>query len=147
MDYGHIQVGGGAWVKNADVKEGTKVKILNETIRVESRFKDNEGNAKMQDVCKIKFQGDEEAKNVNLNRATLRGLVDAYGKDSKEWVGKILTAHVENTSVAGKRVKALYLVPEGYSVEEDDEGYLQVVSKSANIDAPNDDPDPDEIPF
>ena len=147
MDYSQV-TRGGAWIKNSDVVEGTKVKILDEATRVESRFKDDKGNTKMQDVCKVKFQGAAEAVNVNLNRATIRGLVDAFGKDSRDWVGKVLTAHIENTSVAGKRVKALYLLPEGYEVSEDAEGY--VIVQKVGGDKGNSEPteeDSSELPF
>jgi hypothetical protein len=124
MDYSNV-ARGGSWAKAADLKDGTRAKILDECTRVESQFKDDKGNVQMRDVCKVKFEGVGEL-NTNLNRATIRALVEAFGKDSKEWIGKVLKVHTERTTVAGRRVTALYLVPEGYEVGEDDEGYVAI---------------------
>ena len=148
MDYGAL-TRSGTWVKAADLAAGTRARILDEATRVESQFKDDKGNVKTQDVCKVKFENVGEM-NVNLNRATIRGLVDAFGKDSKDWIGKVLKVHTEKTTVAGKRVTALYLVPEGYEVGEDAEGYVQVTRIGTDeISTPNDgsDIDPKDIPF
>jgi hypothetical protein len=120
---------GGAWAKAADLKEGQKAKIVDECAPIESQFTDDKGNKKTQDVCKVRFQGMEDALNVSLNRATIKGLVEAFGADSKAWIGNVLTVHTEKVAVAGKRVTALYLVPEGFEVGEDDEGYVQIVRK------------------
>src|ERR1700722_18313925 len=93
---------GGAWAKGSEITNGTKAKIVSETVHSESQFKDKNGNPKMQDVAKVRFDGKEEAMNMNLNRATIYGLIDAFGEESKEWCGPVLTAHTEKTTVAGK---------------------------------------------
>jgi hypothetical protein len=118
---------GGAWARGADITQGTKAKIVSETVHSESQFKDKNGAPKMQDVAKVRFEGKEEAMNVNLNRATIYGLIDAFGEESKEWIGKVLTVHTEKVVVGGKRVTALYLVPEGFEVKENSEGYVEIV--------------------
>lgn len=117
----------GAWVKAAELKEGQACKIVDECTPIESQFLDDKGNKKTQDVCKVRFEGVADAMNVNLNRATIKGLVSAFGADSKQWIGHKLTVHTEKVAVAGKRVTALYLVPEGFEVGEDTEGYVQIV--------------------
>lgn len=86
---------GGAWAKGSDLASGTKAKIVSETVHSESQFKDKNGAPKFQDVAKVRFDGKDEAMNVNLNRATLYGLIDAFGEESKEWINKPLTVHTE----------------------------------------------------
>lgn len=143
---------GGKWAKGADITSGTRCKITDEARRVESQFKDDEGNPKMQDVCKVRFEGGTEAVNVSLNRATIYGLIDAFGKESNGWIGKVLTAHTEKVVVGGKRVTAMYLVPEGFEVGEDDGGFMEVRKSGAKgqngaPDAGSDEISPEDIPF
>ncbi len=139
MDYSKV-TRGGAWVKAAELKSGIKAKILDECAPIESQFKDDKGNVKMQDVCKVRFEGTEDPLNVNLNRATLKGLVEAFGPDSKAWIGQVLTVHTEKIAVAGKRVTALYLLPAGFEVRENDEGYVEIarVGEPVKAAAPKD---------
>lgn len=115
---------GGAWVDKKAVVNGTKCKIVTETEPRETEWG-------TQDVAKIRIQGEEESKNVNLNKATINALVEEFGEDSKEWIGKVLTMQTEKMVVAGKRVTALYLLPEGYLLTEDDAGYL-ILTKDAS---------------
>jgi hypothetical protein len=144
---------GGAWAKGSDIQNGTKAKLVSETTHSESQYKDKSGNPKFQDVAKVRFQGKEEPLNVNLNRATLYGLIDAFGEESKDWIGQVLTVHTEKVVVGGKRVTALYLVPEGFDVREDANGYIEIVRKGDNRadiqveDAPKDDINLDDLPF
>src|SRR3990167_2381131 len=125
-EYTKTQFVSGGWVKTSELKNETKAKIKNEVVPVQSQFKDKNGNEKKQDVGKVLFQGQKEAVNVNINRATIFGLIDAFGNDSKNWIDQVLTVHTEKVMVAGKRVTALYLVPKGYSVHENDEGYIEI---------------------
>lgn len=122
----------GSWVKGSEVKSGTKCKLVAETNPRQSQFLDKNGNPKVQDVSKVLFQGETEPKNINLNRATIDALVEAYGEDSKEWMGYTLTAQTEKVVVAGKRVTAVYLVPEGYEMKEDEQGYMHIVKIGAD---------------
>ena len=106
----------------------------------------------MQDVAKVRFQGIEEVKNMNLNRATLNGLVDAFGEDSKKWIGQVLTAVTEKMVVGGKRVTAVYLLADSYELKEDEAGYMIIVNpaKETVQVAPNeteDEVNPEDIPF
>jgi len=123
----------GTWIKGSDVKSGVKAKLLAETMPRESQFKNEDGTPKMQDVSKIKFQDKDDTYNVALNRATIDGLVEAFGGESRNWVGKVLTAQTEKMIVAGRSVRALYLVPDGFEVSEDENGYM-TVSKSVKDD-------------
>ena len=132
----------GSWVKSDDVKSGTKAKLISETAPKQGKFTDDEGKPKMQDVAKIRFEGVEEPLNIALNRATIYGLIDAFGSDSKEWIGKTLTTQTEKMIVAGRNVRALYLIPEGFELTEDSGGY-NVITKIGDVD----DITPEQIPF
>ena len=111
---------GGAWVKGSEVTAGSKVKIVSETEPQPSQFTDKNGKIKTQDVCKVRFQGGQDALNMSLNRATTNALVDAFGEDSKTWIGQVLTAHTEKVRVAGVARIVVYLLPDGYEVQDDE---------------------------
>jgi hypothetical protein len=122
----------GAWVKGSELRSGTKCKLVSETTPQTSQFKNKDGSVKMQDVAKIRLEGDDEPKNISLNRATIDALVDAFGEDSSKWIGKTLTAETEKTQIAGKRVTVVYLVPDGYEVKEDLAGYVHIVKSGSD---------------
>jgi hypothetical protein len=154
MRYTKSSTVSGAWVKASEVVSGTKCKLVAETIPSESTY---EGKVIKNNSSKIRFQGEEgEAKNVNVNRPSINGLIDAYGEDSKDWIGKVLTAQTEKMLVGGKRVTALYLIPEGFEMKEDENGYI-VISKigvqtearnSVNgLDYPSEEINAEDIPF
>lgn len=124
-----ISVSGG-WAKASELETGTRAKIVSETTPTASQFENKDGSPKMQDVAKVRFEGKPEPLNVSLNRATVNALIDCYGDDSKDWINKYLTVHTEKMNVAGKRVVALYLIPEGYELKEDEGGYLVIVNSS-----------------
>lgn len=130
----------GSWVKAGELKNGTKAKIVSETAPAPSTFLNKDGTTKMQDVTKVKFQGATEPVNVSLNRATINGLVDAFGEDSKDWQNHILTVETEKVRVAGKAVVAMYLIPEGYKKVDDANGYAMIVKDDVKVEADNDIP-------
>jgi hypothetical protein len=138
---------GGAFVKASEVVSGTKCKLITETNPTESIW---EGKTIKNNVAKIRFQNDQEEKNVNVNRPTINALVDAFGEDSNNWIGKVLTAHTEKMVVGGKRVTALYLIPEGYKLTEDMNGYIVIEKEGVtleNINEPEEVINLDDIPF
>ena len=145
MQYKKKTGGGGKWVDKSELTNGQKAKIVTETETVEGQY----GS---QDACKVRFQGAEESVNVNLNQGTINGLIDAFGDDSKDWINKVLTVQMEKMVIGGKRVTALYLIPEGYVLGEDENGYIEIqkggakVVKEVTVDA-DDDINPEDIPF
>ena len=112
----------GAWVKASEITSGVKAKLVSET-------QPTEGEYGKQDVAKIRIENETETKNVRLNKPTISGLIDAFGEDSKEWINKELTIHTEKMIVGGKRVTALYLLAEGFTLGEDKGGYLVITKK------------------
>jgi hypothetical protein len=137
MKYQKQQSIGGAWVKGAEVQSGSRCKLMSETVPMQSQFKNEKtGEVKTQDVAKVLFSGDTEEKNISLNRATINGLIDAFGDDSALWQGQVLTAETEKVRVAGKAVTAVYLVADGYERVDDENGYTVIVKKGTQVGAP-----------
>ena len=134
---------GGKWaVKSELYDKGIKaVKIVSETNPEPSTFKDDEGNTKDQDVCKIKVEGMDEALKVSLNRATINALVSAFGEDSVKWQGHTLGLEIDK--LPGKKYP-LYLIPQGYERIEDENGYSVIVKKADPL-APLD--EPSDLPY
>lgn len=116
----------GAWVKASELTSGVRAKIVSETEPTPSMYTNKDGSIKMQDVCKVLFEGKNEPLNMNLNRATINALVDAFGSDSKSWMNNYLVLETEKMKVAGKSVIALFLVPEGYEKKDDADGYTVI---------------------
>lgn len=110
----------GAWVKSSEITVGTKGKLVSEALPQEGEFG-------TQDVAKIRIEGDTETKNIRINKPSIAGLISAFGEESKDWMNKNLTLHTEKMLVGGKRVTALYLIPEGFELSEDGGGYLVIV--------------------
>ena len=129
MKYQKRSVMRGTWMKGSILEIGDKVNIISETKPITGRFRDENGDRKMQDVCKITVNDNEEEFLFSLNPQTVEGLIDAYGDDSRDWMNQELVVHKEKTTVAGKRVWVVYLLPDGYEVTEDSEQYLHVTAK------------------
>lgn len=115
----------GSWAKASELT-AKRAKIVSETNPMPSSFTNKDGTPKVQDVCKVKFEGIDEPMNVSLNRATINGLVEAFGEDSVNWQNHVLTVTTEKVRVAGKAVTALYLVPDGFVKTDDDNGYAVI---------------------
>lgn len=137
----------GGWAKGSEIT-AKKAKIVSETEASPSSFLNKDGSPKTQDVCKVLFQGNKEPLNLSLNRATINGLVDAFGEDSKNWMNKVLSVETEKVRVAGKAVVALYLIPEGFKKIDDVNGYALIVkdSVSAPVSVGTDSQAFDELP-
>jgi hypothetical protein len=67
---------------DADIKDGDIVKILDEGTTVPDKF--NQGKSKQS----FKIETRNGVKIKDFNATTLNNLIDAYGKDTKQWVGK-----------------------------------------------------------
>src|SRR3990167_146952 len=104
-----------------------RAKIISETNPMPSQFQNKDGTVKNQDVCKVKFEGFNQVFNVALNRATINGLVDSFGEDSKNWMNQVLAVETEKMRVAGRAVVALYLIPDGFKRIDDQNGYAMIV--------------------
>jgi len=127
MKYQKTSFTRGAWVKASELVNGSKAIIISETNPQPSQFFNKDGSAKMQDVCKVRFEHLNEALNVSLNATTINGLVSAFGEDSINWQNQPLIVETEKVRVGGKAVVALYLIPEGCKKIDDENGYAIIV--------------------
>lgn len=141
----------GAWIKGSDLAGITKAKIVSETIPQPSQFLNKDGSVKTQDVCKVRFEGKNESFNISLNKATINGLVEAYGEDSINWQNKTLSVETEKVRVAGVARTAIYLIPEGFEKIDNNEGFAEIrkIGSDKNLNQPGDIPviEEEEIPF
>jgi len=145
MKYQQIRKTSGAWAKSSELADCNSAKIVSETESQPSMFKDKEGNVKNQDVCKVMFEGKNESLNVSLNRATINGLIQAFGEESIEWQNKPLKVETEKMRIGGRAVIAMYLIPEGFKRIDDDNGYA-VIIKDDGIAQPTAETKKDDIP-
>jgi len=136
----------GKFIKGSDLLGIKEAKIVSETTPQPSQFTNKDGSPKNQDVCKIRFKGKEEVFNISLNKATINGLVDAFGDDSVNWQNKVLGVETEKVRVAGVARVAIYLIPQGYEKVDNDEGFAEIVKMGLEkqINQPDDIPVIDE---
>src|SRR5947209_3726272 len=109
---------GGSWIDKKALKNGDLIKLTSEASWVESQI--NAGQKQLVAKCKIK--GTDGEYNIAINSPTKNALIDAFGKETKDWMDKPLTVAVETGIFAGKRGIMLNLIPEGYVVGEDAAG-------------------------
>lgn len=117
--------------KDEDYKNGDIVTIVNEGKKIEGKFGE-------QDVFMVKLVSGNE-KNITFNQTTINNLVEAFGQDSKNWVGKEVKIWLIIQNVQGKRVKVTYLASPSWIMNEG-EGELF-------YDPAKDEPEPEDIPF
>ena len=139
---------GGEWTDVSKLVDGGKAKIVDECQKEESQYKDKDGNAKTQNVAKVHFQGQTQPTNTRINWTTIYGLIDAFGKDSKDWIGKVLTVKIKQAIIGDTERDILYLIPEGFELAKNSEKKLEIrkvqdiVPEITATDTPF-----DEIPF
>lgn len=83
------------------------------------------------------------------------GLIDAFGKESKEWVDKVLAVKIVRALVGDTMRNIVYLIPEGFELGENAEQKLEIhkiggkddIVPEDKIDYPQGEIDPDDIPF
>lgn len=86
--------------KGTDFKDGDLLEIANEGKEVEGQFG-------MQDLFLVKTAEGKEG-NVSFNQTTINGLVDAFGKEAVNWIGKKVKAIKVKQNVAGKFIDVWY---------------------------------------
>lgn len=86
--------------KGEDIKDGDIVTILDEGKQVE-------GNFGTQDLFMVRTASNVDG-NVSFNTTTINCLIDAFGEDSKNWVGKQVKVWAIRSNVQGKMVNVFY---------------------------------------
>ena len=91
---------GGQWVKKGeDIKNGDKVKVLNDGSVVTGEYGERQ-------VFKIETRNGE--RNATFNQTSVNACVDAFGEDTSKWVGKEVKATIVKQNVAGKFIDVVY---------------------------------------
>ena len=122
-----VSVGGEYAKKGEDILDGDELTIKNAGETVEGKFGE-------QLVFKVETRNGE--RNLNLNQKSQNNLIDAYGDDTDNWVGKKVIAHMIKTMVQGKLTNVVYLAHPGWLM--DDEGNFEPDPTKIN---------PEDIPF
>lgn len=138
---------GGNWTDVEQLQTGMKAKIVDECRKEESQYKDKDGNMKTQNVAKVHFEGMPEPTNTRINWQTIYGLIDAYGKESTGWIGKVLTVKVVEAMIGDTMRTILYLIPEGYELAKNADKKLEIRKVGAGTDGPTEQDGDDAIPF
>lgn len=113
--------------KGEDFKDGDILEIANEGKQVE-------GTYGTQDLFLVKV-GDLEG-NVSFNQTSINGLIDAYGDDSINWIGKKIKTTKIKQNVSGKFIDVYYFSHPEAEMTED--GFVMSVREEAPL------PEPDE---
>lgn len=118
----------------ADIAHGDTVKITNEGTVVTGQFGD-------QHVFSIQTRNGE--KNQTLNQKSINALIDAFGTNSSEWVGRDVKVHLKKDTIAGKKVTIAYLAPEGWVLDE----WGELVNETGEPVVQTEELNPEDIPF
>lgn len=121
----------------ADIQDGDVVTITNAGTVVTGEFGD-------QTVFEIKTRNGE--KNANFNQSSINILIDAFGDETTEWVGKEVTVRTKKGMFGGKKGIAAYFVTPEWKL--DDFGDLvkeEAPAKIPNTNQEYPDASPDDI--
>ena len=89
----------GNWLRVKDVNNGDTILIKDEGIWQESKFTYDDGNAKNDFVIKIEHNGEEKI--MTLNKKNRTSLIEVYGTDTANWVGKTVELTKKTIEVGG----------------------------------------------
>ncbi len=119
----------------ADIKDGDIIKIVGQGVEVENRYGGT--NA----VIQIETRNGKKA--FSLNQGSTNNLVDAYGKDDKEWVGKEAKVWVFKVMKDGAIQLQAFLSHPKAEVDEETGKFLTPEKADVSVS----DKDEDEINF
>jgi hypothetical protein len=116
-------LGSGNYLKTADANNGDKITFINAGDWIESTmYKYDDGNPKVDFVIKIMFKDEEKV--MRLNKTNRDTLIQAFGNNTDEWVGKSALIIKEKVMVAGKKLDCITLEPntedQGEATEDTD---------------------------
>ena len=91
-----------------NVKKGDIIKLVDEGFQKEMKGFDG----KMKNVWEFTVElPNGENKAYTMNVSTQKVLIEQYGEDTKNWIGKPLEVSIERKPINGKIVNILYLLP------------------------------------
>lgn len=105
---------------DADIKDGDIIKILDEGQEVKREFK-----GKMSSSIVHKVETRNGSKAMNVNQTSINNLIDAFGNDSKEWIGKDVKAWIFKVLKDNKFEYHVYLASSKAEMVEGDDGKIK----------------------
>lgn len=126
-----------------DYKEGDLVTVLSEGVKTEGQFG-------MEDVFRVRMVNGNEL-TMRFNKTSINNMIDAFGDESKQWVGKEVKVWRILQNVQGKMLRVTYLSHPEADIDEQGNfiipGRPVAPNADTGIDYPVDDVDPEDIPF
>jgi len=107
--------------KGEDIKDGDKVEIASEGKQISGEYG-------LQDIFLIKLQDGNEG-NVGFNQTSINNLIDAFGDDSINWIGKEVKVMVVKQNVQGK-IRPVYYFLHPDTILDDESGEFIIPNKS-----------------
>ena len=118
----------GAFLKKGeDFKDGDVITIANEGHSVEGKFGP-------QDVFMVKLEDGRDG-NVSFNQTSINCLIDGYGDDSINWIGKKAKVAAILQNVQGKMTKVYYFLHPEAELDEKS-GQFVIPGKTNTDDIP-----------
>lgn len=133
----------GEWAKKGeDIKDGDVVTIVDEGQIISGEYGDR-------NVFKVETRNGKKL--VSFNQTSINHLVDGFGKDTKDWIGKEASIFAIRQSVAGKLLNVFYVTPKGWVIDDagGDLKFAPAKGKNKSNDAPlpDDEVNVENIPF
>lgn len=123
----------GAFLKKGDdYKDGDFLTIANEGEQIEGEFG-------MQNVFLMKTSKGKEG-NVSFNQTSLNNIIDSYGDDSINWIGKEVKITAILSNVQGKMIKVYYFLSPQTILDEETGKFIIKNNKDIEIPVIDDDP-------
>lgn len=110
---------------DADIKNGDRVIVRSKGDIVTGEYGD-------QMVFSIGTRNGD--KNANFNQSSINALIDEYGDDTDNWVGKEVTVLTKKGVFGGKKAIAAYYVTSAWTLDE--YGDLVRIEEVAQVNAP-----------
>lgn len=129
--------------KNEDYRDGDSMTILDAGVKTTGQFGE-------QDIFKCRMPSGEE-RAMTFNKTSINNMIDAFGEESNDWIGKTVKVWLILQNVQGKMVRVAYLSHPEATIN--DEGVFVLGGTVASVGLPtetepvDDEPEDDGIPF
>lgn len=124
-------------------KEGDRVTVLDEGTKLEGQF-----GVEVVHKCRM-VNGDELS--MRFNKTTINNMIDAFGDESKAWVGQEVKVWRVLQNVQGKMIRVTYLSHPDADIDEQGNfvipGRPVPADADTGIDYPTEEVNPDDITF
>ena len=78
---------GGSYLKAKDAEKGTTIEILNAgEIETSTEYTYQDGSPKKSYVFSVSYKGED--KKLRLNKASRIAMIEAFGEETEDWIGK-----------------------------------------------------------